>query len=794
MSIQFPFQPSSNGIATDGEIDSDGLVDVASGLGVQLGTSTVDYFDHSRLYSITRGSQIPLPDTQGPRVPGSRLRGSWYRDYSGPWDYDNHAQIARSNAAGEWLHDIVSHAGPMVGAGPYSKWGGASSAFKRTRPIVMVFLHGATSEPRLAPEEHIGTIEHFPRYWGFELVKATLGGGRSIRFLNGDRVGAEQWESSFGSTDDKDHILIPSSGSRRRPALSAMVTYRNGSMALATQAGHAIDQVYDRYTSVFGDGDDAPQIAFVGHSMGGLVARCLITATSSRLSGEQLTASQREKAVFLRDRTIFMATLATPHEGSPVADKVKSIAQKLKSDRPPWLKSLSSAFGLGDLRQPLRAFGLDRDAVRDCSRSSLRSWNRGPLHPKLGARSDGSLVPVYAISGRSPGGGYFDNPNLVEINPVNLALKKEAFNALGLVLIDEALHRLPGRSSGWGSPGRGTHDLDYVEQTNRADIAPLRTAGMKALLKYSGKLSGYPVAAGATQVVATAFELFMEHVPVYLRQPWEGTPIGDIAKCLHDTARLGCEAVMEIFKMAWNMTAKAAAKAAEAAGYVGKEISKALKSVYDLSTKAIGKILRQIGQSWVQVATALRRGLLMGLDAVAKLLAEIDASWTSVFKALKGAFSNSIGRLAKALSRAGATVLDVAKALKDALSASLSTIVKALKSASFGTFDIAGALRSMGHTALEVAKALKHAINASLLTIVKALKSAGFGILDVARAVRALHHTAFDVAKAMMSAGFSIGAIAAAVKSAFNLSVVALISLLTSLGISLSQATRIANR
>lgn len=93
--------------AADGEIDNDGMVGIDSALGIKLGTTTLEYFDHSREWPMA----------------GGLVRGSWYRLYSGPWNWDDHGSLRRNPETARWLRQhLFRSAGPWVGTNSISQW------------------------------------------------------------------------------------------------------------------------------------------------------------------------------------------------------------------------------------------------------------------------------------------------------------------------------------------------------------------------------------------------------------------------------------------------------------------------------------------------------------------------------------------------------------------------------------------------------------------------------------------------------------------------------------------------
>jgi hypothetical protein len=150
---------------------------------------------------------------------------------------------------------------------------------------------------------------------------------------------------------------------------------------------------------------------------------------------------------YIRDRTVLVHTLATPHEGSYMAEWGEPAKELLRIA----LRFLRTRVGdslLGRALQlideglaeipngppPLNLVGLaqagidgllgllDTPALRDLKLATMLAFNQGPLSPERARRSaaspivgaQGTLIPIYATLGRSPGGTAFDSPKILE--------------------------------------------------------------------------------------------------------------------------------------------------------------------------------------------------------------------------------------------------------------------------------------------------------------------------------------------------------------------------------------------
>ncbi|HRK20303.1 MAG TPA: hypothetical protein PLX06_00740 [Fimbriimonadaceae bacterium] len=340
-------------------------------------------------------------------------------------------------------------------------------SFSPTRPRLVVLLHGVTSEPQQAIQEGIATSLHTRWYWGMGLIQGIMGtpgetharvvqpvtlGGMSIRTIP---VGEWHWDKGPDpKVPDQAPIVVPMGGRRTlpnetamakaavqdyiksvmtpgaEPATAVMVNFRDGSKHLMPQTGATIEQVYNTYQYAFGKLPLAqqPQIYFVGHSFGGVVARAIFAnPTGADLFGNKLAAHQRTMADFLRSRTVLLGTLSTPHLGTPMGDQAGDVAAWVRR-RGGNVKSLVGTVDSATNTEPLKSLGIatnltrtahdgmiaaldsisgERDCLQDLTR--MPEYNAGILKPDTGRRRDGgSMIPIFTMSGRSPGATYYD--------------------------------------------------------------------------------------------------------------------------------------------------------------------------------------------------------------------------------------------------------------------------------------------------------------------------------------------------------------------------------------------------
>ncbi|MBN1475849.1 hypothetical protein JXA47_03755, partial [Candidatus Sumerlaeota bacterium] len=309
--------------------------------------------------------------------------------------------------------------------------------FSPDRSRLIVLLHGMTSRPDLPHDNPLLTLvdpsdgipagmhAHARKMWGFGFVSGLLGAqGGALETLGGLAVTQENWVRSApeGSWDESpaqstlEALLLRAA--RGEEPLSVFIPARDGSEALMLQTSQTIDQVYEAYTRIHEFGAQ-PQIIWVTHSAGGLVARTLLSnplkpiASGWPLTKIALTTEQRWRADFLRDRTLFLVTIATPHQGTPLADKFGGLSQFLEI-LPDWLWRLPG--DVGEFVEEVRTTQISRrDCVPDLTTERCDALNAGPIRPSRAHRTEhslgGALIPVFAMGGRSPAASYLSDPN-----------------------------------------------------------------------------------------------------------------------------------------------------------------------------------------------------------------------------------------------------------------------------------------------------------------------------------------------------------------------------------------------
>jgi len=339
-------------------------------------------------------------------------------------------------------------------------------SFSQKRPRLVVLIHGITSEKQQAPAEKITTSSHARYYWGFEFIKGLSGfpaedyarvitprRDGTMRFRTTHRSSWSETKHTPEATNELAPILYPMSwlsGTLNidtntaeiknyirlmtkpgtTPVAPVMVTYRDGSKHLMPQASASINQIYDTYQAAFGHlpMDAQPQIYLVGHSFGGIIARTILANPSAPdLFGNRLAGTDRIKADFIRSRVAHVTTVSTPHHGTPVVDAAGDIAAFIRAAGGQ-LTSVAATLDSVMKVPPFSTLGIQLDLVkkvrdgmmkalnkvageRDCLKDIARmsEYNAGILAPATARRSlNGSMVPIYTLNGRDPGGRFYD--------------------------------------------------------------------------------------------------------------------------------------------------------------------------------------------------------------------------------------------------------------------------------------------------------------------------------------------------------------------------------------------------
>jgi hypothetical protein len=425
--------------------------------------------------------------------------------------------------------------------------------FNPMRPKLIILLHGATNTPNnpSSPKDQngnpiIGTIKHPRYYWGFNFVNSLLGHSGYLYTFSNVRLNISNWPEGAYSTPLPRVYRLPTvavppeprikytrvrkgprqptreymqyikhhyiSTSSARRDLSLMLTHRDGSRSLSEQADKALEQIFEYYNIVFG-GTNEPQIILVAHSMGGLVSRYILSNPYKSRSKNWIRAN------FIRNRTICLLTMATPHEGSPLADKLQQIANLVES-KPPWVMNVMRPIGLEELgynprKLVIQVFGAEDPSIQDLKIQRLLQLNRSLMAPVKAARNDGTLIPIYAISGRDPSAGRLNRPHLPQISFGNDLRNK--IDTAGLVLIDQAFKVLDSR--GWKPPQSGS--LDWIQRLSLNQLIATNKQEVNRILnKFENKCLKLIVNRLGGIIKTSGLRSFDFNFPVYLDRKW----------------------------------------------------------------------------------------------------------------------------------------------------------------------------------------------------------------------------------------------------------------------------------
>ena len=438
-----------------------------------------------------------------------------------------------------------------------------------------------------------------------------------------------------------------------------MLTHRDGSIKLVEQASRAINQIYQFYNEPYDTTDKSPQIILIGHSMGGLVGRTILTNPADAISRVSLTAAQRKTADFLRARTLYMITIATPHEGSPQADKWASIHALLSTNAPDWVKDLYSKIDM-EFPGTLSYMGANKDSTKDLRRRFWSIQNTTTLAPHLARRPNGQLIPIYVLSGRSPGGQYFNNPNLAlggitlpdfqsqaSYSGVPLPITRDELEAVFLVLYDYALMLVPGYNDGWGVPPVGSRDLDWVRRTTHKELAGWQTAAIAFLLE----IGGLPYA-------SAFWELMVTYMPYYLDKQWEVMTPFELAKVLFNA---GWEVVARALVLCFSFDAGQLVATMLEVGFGWLSIGRALLTVLGETAFGTIKTLFDKGANVLELTQVLRTAFNLSAIDVIKQLQKLPLSLEDFVQALKQGYNYSAKKSFELMRQLGKGVGEIAE-------------------------------------------------------------------------------------------------------------------------------------
>ena len=350
----------------------------------------------------------------------------------------------------------------------------------KSNPTLVVMVHGYTNDPATSGNPKPGSLEFSKHYWSFELCSRLMGaftmtnfmqnnpptGGlgvgqptptpaqiaTALRSMSGKTMSRSKWDNEASRESVVgDYFYTAGEPPAGGPRLALMISGRNASTHIGPQAKELIDQVYEKVNAQYPT--VKPNLVFIGHSMGGLTMRYILTPPNDTIAGVSLTARQKERAAWIRERTVYLVTLATPHEGSPLPAKFQEVRQFLR-DKTSFIKPILRLMGFSN-PDPV---GLVTNVLGVCPaldhlrQDFCQQANAGIIAPHKMARADGTLIPVYSMGGRTPAGSFFNDPDEYPKGGMKFDDNMERdLKAVGLMMLDWALHNIPGSGNTWGS-------------------------------------------------------------------------------------------------------------------------------------------------------------------------------------------------------------------------------------------------------------------------------------------------------------------------------------------------------
>jgi len=389
--------------------------------------------------------------------------------------------------------------------------------FNPLRPKLIVLIHGQAGRR----DTVCGHLTYARKEWGFKFVQQLLGAGTGDLYtFSNVRLNEQNWPegayyippigqriATVGVDDNNTNDHFVSTAAARRDH-SLMLTYRDGSRGLAEQAAEAVNQIFRMYNQTF-PGGEQPQILLMGHSMGGLVSRFILSNPFRPATKEHFRAN------FLRNRTVLLVTLATPHEGSRLANCSREVAEFLQSN-PPLLEKFYQATGTVSPRQ---YWLTTLTVVNDPSTMELKTqfmlqMNQSSMAPQRAVRNDGTPIPTYVLGARTPGGGFLNSPTLATINFANDTRK--TYEVLGCVGFDTGVKN--GSERGWGEPPTGSSNLDWVQRVSLQQIVTQKVTEIEQQLPPCMKIIVRKLGGLLTASGLSTFDITF---PVYLDTQWE---------------------------------------------------------------------------------------------------------------------------------------------------------------------------------------------------------------------------------------------------------------------------------
>lgn len=418
----------------------------------------------------------------------------------------------------------------------------------RTGPTLYILVHGMNhpvgSDPAL-----VDTPQQSRTEWHLDFIQGLLGGadpaqngGAHAQMFNfaGDLVTQQNFmspallppfdsfapEAAIANLDTvaKHFITMdPRTGDARRndvvapsqrrpfPMASVFVTYRDASAGLVESGKRIANETYVAIRWYEEHFNRTPKIVYVAQSFGGVTARFVLSnptqalvdfpgAPAMNADRIVITAEDRRRMDYVRDRIMYLVTMGTPHEGSfmgdlfvPLQQTLQALTQSLEggtANVQANLQALATFIGRIDdltalaLQRPqtsaqtaAETLQVVRNALAEVSRNlngrALRDlrhdyWQRVntiPLNPARARRTSaspipgagGQLIPIYAAGARTPGGLAFTAPELSAFTRLNGQNKKEQEWMVNTMVTDIVIHTLRVNQNGFGRSDQGIY-------------------------------------------------------------------------------------------------------------------------------------------------------------------------------------------------------------------------------------------------------------------------------------------------------------------------------------------------
>lgn len=302
------------------------------------------------------------------------------------------------------------------------------------------------------------------------------------------------------------------------PKLAVFTTWRDPTRGLVFSGRRVTRQIYAALRWYETTYKVTPGVILLAQSFGGLASRFMLSNPDPR----QLTAETNQEGVklckedlakmdYVRDRTLFLTTLATPHEGSylaewgpPVKDALRAALTELRngtanSELAKVLRGMNtiSTAMLPTMQPPVTDALVDAidgflpqlesaPALLEMKLARMVTHNRTTISPERARRTAASpivgaqktLVPIYVTLSRSPGSDVFDTPDLFQgFNELGAKRAKVRGWILQTMLVSDVLTRqlVPNGFGRADVPPYAEHRAILDRRARLFDSSPLTT-------------------------------------------------------------------------------------------------------------------------------------------------------------------------------------------------------------------------------------------------------------------------------------------------------------------------------